>query len=214
MNQLKVYEFNQAKSLVTELVRLYKTNDVKTLQAHKDFLLNEIKSVFDKKDIDASEFLNDIDDIKLSRKRAGNLLEKLKTVVEEYEVPTNAEVNKLFKKVKKLKAPDFDEVDKKSLCFIAWNDLSSNRKYFIYKNRHNEFDGIYGELSPNKIKGFCKICNQESKVSLFLCKSKTSGDGTYKKKGDYICNDSEVCNQHLTDIEDLYGFVENVNEKL
>lgn len=213
MNQLKVYEFNQVKSLVNELLRLYRTNDVKTLQAHKDYILNEIKNVFDNKDIDASEFLKDIDDIKLSRKRVGQLLEKLKIVVEDYEVPTNAEVSKLFKKVKKLKIPDFDEVDKKAICFIAWNDLSSNRKYFIYKNRDHELDGIYGELSPNKIKGFCKICNQESKVSLFLCKSKTSGDGTYKKKGDYICSDSEVCNQHLTDIEDLYGFIENVNER-
>lgn len=213
MNQLKVYEFNQVKSLVTELVRLYKTNDVKTLQAHKDYLLNEIKSVFDKRDIDASEFLGEIDDIKLTRKRAGTLLEKLKPVVEAYEVPENSEVKKLFKKVKKLKTPDFDELDKKSLCFIAWNDPSSNRKYFIYKNRGDAFEGIYGELSPTKIKSFCKICNQESNVSLFLCKSKTSGDGTYKKKGDYICNDSEVCNHNLTDIEDLYSFVENVNEK-
>lgn len=213
MNQLKVYEFNQVKSLVTELVRLYKTNDVKTLQAHKDFLLNEIKSVFDNKDIDAGEFLKDIDDIKLSRKRAEHLLEKLRAVVEDYEMPSNPQVSKLFKKVKKLKVPDFDEMDKKSVCFIAWNDLSSNRKYFIYKNRDKQFDRIYSELSPNKIKGFCKICNQESKVSLFLCKSKTSGDGTYKKKGDYICSDSEVCNQHLTDIEDLYAFVENVSEK-
>lgn len=213
MNQLKVYEFNQVKCLVTGLLRLYRTNDVKTLQAHKDALLSEIKNVFDKKDIDAGDFLSDIDDVKLSRKRAENLLEKLKTVVEAYEVPSNAAVNKLFKKVKKLKVPDFDEMDKKAVAFIAWNDISSNRKYFIYKNKEHQFEGIYGELSPNKIKGFCKICNQESKVSLFLCKSKTSGDGTYRKKGDYICNDSEVCNQNLTDIEDLYGFIENVNLK-
>src|SRR5699024_5560459 len=130
--------FNQVKSLVNELLRLYRTNDVKTLQAHKDYILNEIKNVFDNKDIDASEFLKDIDDIKLSRKRVGQLLEKLKIVVEDYEVPTNAEVSKLFKKVKKLKIPDFDEVDKKAICFIAWNDLSSNRKYFIYKNRDHE----------------------------------------------------------------------------
>lgn len=89
MNQLKVYEFNQVHSLVTELVRLYKTNDIKTLQAHKDFLLNEIKSVFDNKGIDADEFLNAIDDIKLSRKRAEQLLEKLRAVVEDYEMPSN-----------------------------------------------------------------------------------------------------------------------------
>ncbi len=182
MNQLKVYEFNQVKSLVTELVRLYKTNDVKTLQAHKDFLLNEIKSVFDNKDIDAGEFLKDIDDVKLSRKRADQLLEKLRAVVEDYEMPSNPQVSKLFKKVKKLKVPDFGEMDKKSVCFIAWNDLSSNRKYFIYKNRDKQFDGIYGELSSNKIKDSVRSATKNPKFLCFYVNQKHPATAHIRKR--------------------------------
>lgn len=210
MTQLKVYEFNQIKFLLNELLALYKTNDVSTLRAHKDYLINEIKTVLNQKDIEAEEFLNNIDDVKLSRKRSEQELAKLKVYVEQYDFPSQATVNKLFKKVKKLNTPNFETLDARSLAFIAWNDISSNRKYFVFKNRDDQFEGMYGEMSPNKIKGFCNICNQESKVALFLCKSKTSGDGNYKKKGDYICHDSDVCNANLTGIENLYSFIENV----
>lgn len=210
MNKLKVYEYNQVKSLTSKLLNVYKTNDMTSHQSHKEYILNEIKNVFENTDADPSEFIAGIDDMKISRKKAELLLEKLKADVEDFELPTKKQIDKLFKKVKKLHGPDLDVVDTKSTAFLAWNDLSSNRKYFVFKNRDDEHEGMFGELSVNKIKGFCKICNQESKVSLFLNKLKTSGMGTYTKKGDYICHDSEVCNQHLEDINQLYDFIEHV----
>ena len=51
------------------------------------------------------------------------------------------------------------------------------------KNLDDKFEGIYGEISPNKVKGFCKICNQESDTSLFLNKTKhNKSSGTYTKR--------------------------------
>ena len=94
------------------------------------------------------------------------------------------------------------QIDTKEISYLGWNDNSSNRKYIVYKNLDDKFEGIYGEISPNKVKGFCKICNQESDTSLFLNKTKhNKSSGTYTKKGDYICYDSFKCNQNLNKID-------------
>src|SRR5699024_12376457 len=110
----------------------------------------------------------------------------------------------------KINVAEWKKGDKKKIIILGWNEINNNKKYFVFKNRDNEYEGMFGELSVNKIKGFCKICNQESQVSLFLNKSKTSGMGTYKKKGDYFCHDSDVCNRNLEDINHLYDFIEHV----
>lgn len=211
MDKLKVYEYNQIKNLVSELLKLYRTNDIRSHKNHKDLLLNDIELMLEVKNIDSTDFIKSLDDASLSKKKSEFLLQKLKIHVEEFELPSSAVISKLFKKVKKLKVPDLDLIDRKEISFLSWNDLSGNRKYFIYKNALDEYQGAYGEISSTKVKGFCKICNQESDVSLFLNKSKTSSDGTYKKKGDYICHDSMRCNSNLTDINDLYHFIDNLN---
>lgn len=210
MTQLKVYEFNQIKNDAIELYRVYQTNDIKLHQTHKDMLLSKIKGVLDNHNLDSIDFIEAIDDVRLSRKRLDLHLNKLKAQVDGFDILSEAAIGKLFKKVKKLKTPDFDLLDTKSTVFLAWNDLSTDRKYFIYRNQNDELKGNYGTISRKKVKGFCKICNQESDVSLFLSKSKTGNDGTYSKKGDYICNDSAVCNRNLTNIDDFYTFIESL----
>ncbi len=44
-------------------------------------------------------------------------------------------------------------------------------------------------------------------ISLFLATTKSSGDGTYTKKGNYICLDSDACNQHLYDLSFFHDFL-------
>ncbi len=189
---------------------MYQTNDVQLHQAHKELLLNKIKYVFDQHNLDSKTFIDSLDDVRLTRKKLDFHFNKLKPYVDGFEIPSDVQINKLFKKVKKLKTPDFDLVDRKSTVFLAWNDIATDRKYFIYRDTNDELKGTYGTLSRKKVKGFCKICNHESDVSLFLNKSKTGNDGTYSKKGDYICNDSVVCNRNLTNIDDFYAFIESL----
>lgn len=210
MTQLKVYEFNQIKNDASELYRVYQTNDVQLHQAHKELLLNKIKNVFDQHKLDSKVFIEALDDVRLTRKKLDFHFNKIKPYVDGFEIPSDVQINKLFKKVKKLKTPDFDLVDRKSTVFLAWNDIATDRKYFIYRDTNDELKGTYGTLSRKKVKGFCKICNHESDVSLFLSKSKTGNDGTYSKKGDYICNDSAICNSNLTNIDDFYAFIESL----
>ncbi|MFZ2484262.1 hypothetical protein [Streptococcus parauberis] len=68
------------------------------------------------------------------------------------------EITKLLRKVKKLKVPDFYTYDKKEIIYLAWREQSSNRKYVIYEEDNN-YAAFYGDLSTNKVKGFCKICH-------------------------------------------------------
>ncbi|UBH22416.1 FusB/FusC family EF-G-binding protein [Macrococcus armenti] len=209
MNQIKVYEFVKVKTLIYQLIRLYRTNDIKAHSTQKTVLLNEIEDIFQSYGIDVTEFIKAIDDVQLTKKKADHLLEGMKVHVQDFDMPTQAQLNKLFRKVKKLKAPDVNTMDTKETSYLGWNDVSANRKYIVYKNEADQFEGIYGEISPNKVKGFCNICNAESDVALFLNKTKQNkSEGTYTKKGDYICHDSVKCNQNLENIEALYEFVE------
>lgn len=208
MNKIEVYKFVKVKQLVYQLIKLYRTNDMNSHKTQKDFLLNEINDIFKEKEIDISDFITSIDDVKLTKKKAEHLLNELKVYIQDFEIPSSSQLEKIFRKVKKLKRPDINLIDTKEISYLGWNDNSSNRKYIVYKNLDDKFEGIYGEISPNKVKGFCKICNQESDTSLFLNKTKhNKSSGTYTKKGDYICYDSFKCNQNLDDINNLYEFI-------
>lgn len=94
--------------------------------------------------------------------------------------------------------------------FIGWNDVASNRKYIIYYNDFGNLDGFYGDISNQTVKGFCSICNKESRVTLFMRKTRTTSDGQYTKKGDYICFDSTVCNQQISDLSYFYHFLNKI----
>ncbi|TDL98677.1 hypothetical protein ERX27_02565 [Macrococcus brunensis] len=212
MNQIKVYDYIKVKNHVRQLLRIYKTNDLRTNKAEQERLLDEIEAVFSVHDIDVKEEVMKLDDKQLSKAKAEQVLHHLKQYVEPFEMPSQNEMERLFKKVKKLKVPNPETIDTQLISYIGWNDVSAHRKFIIYKDQDEQLHGIYGELSPTKVKGFCKICNKESDVSLFLNKTKASADGTYTKKGDYICHHSEVCNDNLDDIQHLYDFVDHISK--
>lgn len=211
MKQIKVYEFVRVNNLVTELIKLYRTNDLESHKVQIDIILSDIKSIFEAQEIDVSSFIEALDDVKLTKKKANRLLNGLRPYVEDFELPSTKQMDKLFRKVKKLKTPNVAELDTKALTYLGWNDNASNRKYIVYRDENGKLQGIFGDLSPNKVKGFCKICNQESDVSLFLNKTKhNKSEGTYTKKGDYICHDSFKCNQNLDNIDRLYDFINTI----
>ncbi|WP_414052491.1 FusB/FusC family EF-G-binding protein [Macrococcus animalis] len=208
---IKAYEFAQVMIKVNQLLKIYKTNDPTTNKAQKDIILDEIRAIYIINDIDASEYIIKLDDVRLSTARATMILSEMKQFVEPFEMPSAKHMEKLFKKVKKLKIPPSNQYDLQMMSYIGWNDNAASRKYIVYKGEDGTFKSLYGELSPSKVKGFCSICQHESDVSLFLNKTKANSDGTYTKKGDYICHDSNVCNQYLDDIEKLYNFISKVH---
>ena len=135
-------------------------------------------------------------DVTLKKEKAERLLEELKVIVLPFVQPTKPQIDKLFRKVKKLKHPHWNQLDLREHTYIGWNDPGSQKKFMIYYEEE-KLKGISGTLSPTINKGICSICQRTSNVSLFLSTTKTGSDGTYTKKGNYICHDSDQCNQQL-----------------
>ena len=136
-------------------------------------------------------------------------LDELKETVLPFKEPSTPQVTKAFRKVKKLKIPEWENMDLRNNTYVGWNDAGTQKK-FILAYRENKLIGVHGTLSPTIVKGVCSICQTITNVSMFLATTKSGGDGTYTKKGNYICHDSDTCNQQLTQPEYLEAFMENV----
>ncbi|MGM9950554.1 MAG: FusB/FusC family EF-G-binding protein [Lysinibacillus sp.] len=115
-------------------------------------------------------------------------------------------IKRLWKKEKKLKAP---KVTNPQVTFVAWDDSSTRTRFFVYE-QEGELTGVKGVLSAEQIKGVCALCRQHQSVSLFTTKEKGQIEGTYKKYSQYICADTEKCEQGIDSEEKLYGFMETV----
>lgn len=96
--------------------------------------------------------------------------------------------------------------------YIGWQDSATQRKFLIAEIEGN-LKGVLGVQSSRGIKSMCAICQQTEYVSLFLAKTKTASDGTYTKKGNYICVDSVKCNQQIEQKFGLNHFFEMTKDK-
>lgn len=63
---------------------------------------------------------------------------------------------------------------------------------------------------PIHLKGVCALCHKHSEVGMFHVKEKGKVEGTFTNRGNYICQDSQSCNNHLTSIEKVYEFVDRL----
>ena len=118
-------------------------------------------------------------------------------------------VKRLWKKEKKLKAP---KVTNPQVTFVAWDDTSTRTRFFVYE-QEGELTGVKGVLSTEQIKGVCALCRQHQSLSLFTTKEKGQIEGTYKKYSQYICADTEKCEQGIDTEEKLYSFMETVKPR-
>ncbi|HLO12924.1 MAG TPA: FusB/FusC family EF-G-binding protein, partial [Pseudoneobacillus sp.] len=121
-------------------------------------------------------------------------------------------VKKLFPKAKKLRLPDLHDMDLKEVTFLGWNDKGTNKKYII-ANQPNGFIGLEGSFTPASKKGICTLCSKHSNVGLFMSETKGTVQGTYTRRGNYICQDSMKCNENIISLEKLEGFVELLKGK-
>ncbi|MFC6180759.1 FusB/FusC family EF-G-binding protein [Lactiplantibacillus daowaiensis] len=148
----------------------------------------------------------------LTRADAAQLLETLVPMVVPFPQLTAKQLAKLFRKVKKLKQPTWADLKRYELTYLGWNDGGNQKKYLVAPY-HDQLIGIQGELSPKTVKGVCAICQTIGNVALFMATTKASGLGTYTKKGNYICRDSNQCNRQLTDPQALTDFLTVVQPK-
>lgn len=110
--------------------------------------------------------------------------------------------------MKKLKAPSADSIDLTSISYISWIDKGSNKKFIIAQDLYTQkLKGIQGTFKPINQKGICTLCHSYEEVGMFTAEIKGTVQGTFTQRGNYICQDSEACNQNLLTLDRLHDFM-------
>ncbi|MDW3909500.1 FusD family fusidic acid resistance EF-G-binding protein [Staphylococcus saprophyticus] len=209
--QLYPYQFNYIKERVAHLVNAYNSvNDPNTIASIKDITRDEILNTFNSRDTTIRSNVEKLMNVQLTKEQAQKILTTIQMYVKPFEHPSKKQVTNLFKKVKKLKTPLISDEVLQTSTYIGWNDIASNRKFIIYYDNFGKLNGVYGDISNQTVKGFCSICNKESRVALFMRKTRTGNDGQYTKKGDYICFDSTLCNHQISYLSHFHHFLNKI----
>jgi hypothetical protein len=207
MTTIEPYQYNFIKHQVQQLVRTYQSvNDRQTVRTVEALTEEAITAFFSSEDQEALSIIRQFFDSSMTIAKSQVILEQLKDFVAPFQMPSVKQTEKMFRKVKKLKVPDFTQMDLRDYTYLAWDDIGSQSKFLIVKGQKG-YRGIYGHVSTEAKKGICPLCQHESTVSMFLSLTKSGGDGTYTKRGNYICRDSEKCNQHIEQRENLDEFI-------
>ncbi|MGO2890978.1 FusB/FusC family EF-G-binding protein [Enterococcus devriesei] len=208
---MQPYEYGYCKQQISELVAAYHSvNDKQTINTLQTLIKSKTAEIFSRDTLLETyweQFLN----TSLTRDKFEKLFDELKAFVVPMNIPTTKQIDKCFRKVKKMHYPELMMTDFTELSYLGWNDSGTNRKYLM-RQIDGRFSGIYGSFSTDIQKGHCAICNQISTVSFFLATTKSAGDGTYTKKGNYICTDSNQCNRQLTQLETFERFWETISK--
>ena len=68
-------------------------------------------------------------DRRLTRARAEKYLDELKETVLPFKEPSTPQVTKVFRKVKKLKIPEWENMDLRNNTYVGWNDAGLRKIY-------------------------------------------------------------------------------------
>ncbi|HZG72547.1 MAG TPA: FusB/FusC family EF-G-binding protein [Chondromyces sp.] len=200
-------QYNFIKAQTQILINGHSTiNEESVLAALKSMAEEKVLQLFPNSSEEQQQLLHPIVYIE-EKAQAEKFLLKLKPYVIPFKEVTEQTIKKLFPKVKKLKVPSLEEMDRREISYVGWNDRGSNKKYIIalYENK---LIGLQGTFQTNHQKGICAICNGYEEVGMFLSEGKGAEKGTFIKRGNYICQDSQICNQNLTTLDKLNNFIE------
>jgi Holliday junction resolvasome RuvABC DNA-binding subunit len=199
-------QYNFIKMQTKILVSGHSTvNDVGVLHALKSLSIEKVLNLFSNINDDQKQLLDPIVHIK-DKEDAGEFLIQLKPYVLPFKTVTEQTIKKLFPKAKKLKVPSLENMDRKELSYLGWKDKGSNKKYIVAE-RDNKLIGLQGTIKSANQKGICTLCNRHEEVEMFISESRGTTQGTFIKRGNYICQDSQICNQNITELDKLHDFI-------
>ncbi|QCR34071.1 FusB/FusC family EF-G-binding protein [Lysinibacillus sp. SGAir0095] len=202
-------QFQFVKKQAKKVLNTYTTSkDQKVIQAIQALVQEEINTKITFSDIEQQLLLQPIFDIK-SKEQLEQFLANIKQYVKPFKKPTETELKKLFPKDKKLKLPKLETYDWQETSYLSWFDSGTNRKYIVYRE-DGVLKGVRGTYSHSSKVGICTVCNQHAKVGMLLVSKKGADLGTYTKRGNYICEDSEFCNGSLSDLDKFTNFINNL----
>ncbi|MGI2328169.1 FusB/FusC family EF-G-binding protein [Planococcus sp. YIM B11945] len=197
---------DQAKILVTGQAT---SNDAEVLSVLRHLAQEKVFKQFPALTIEQQAVLSPLTQVKETAD-AEAFLEQLRPYILPFKAVTDQGLKKLFPKAKKLKGPKLDALDFKKLSYIGW--IESSTLMYLVTEKDGVLHGVHGTLTRSHKKGICSICNRHSDVGLFTAKTKTSGQDNFVKRGNYICQDNEVCNNNIYSLDRLNDFVERLQK--
>ncbi|MGG1660112.1 FusB/FusC family EF-G-binding protein [Brevibacillus sp. NRS-1366] len=203
---IKSHHYNFIRAQAQILINGHaNSSDTAVLNALKDIAKEKVFHLFNELSDEQKELLTPIQTIENKADKKKFLAEIYPFVIPFREV-TEQTLKKLFPKVKKLKVPKLETLDWKEMSYLGWIDEGSNKKYIV-TYLENKLIGIHGTFTSINQKGVCALCNGYEELGMFIAEVKGSGDGTFLKKGNYICEDSQQCNRNITAVDKLHDFV-------
>jgi hypothetical protein len=208
---IKNDQYNFIKAQTKVLINGHSNaSDPNVLKALTALALEKVISLIPEPTQEQRELLEPIASIK-DKQDAEVFLARLKPLVIPFRGVSEKALQKLFPKVKKLKLPDLENIDLKEITYLGWNDIGQERRYIV-TDIEGKLTGIRGTFRNHSQKGVCSICNSIGDVGMFITESKPAANGTFKNRGNYICQDSQVCNQNLQSEEKLHEFIEHLRD--
>lgn len=200
-------QFNFIKNQTQGLINGHATvNDQAVLNALKSLTGEKVLSLFENLNEEQKQLMHTIVDVK-EKADAEVFLEQIKDFVIPFKELTETSIKKLFPKVKKLKIPSLEDQDFKEVSYLGWTDKGSNKKFLVVEH-HNKIVGISGSYKNTNKKGICTLCNRFEEIGMFTSAAKGATQDAFIKRGNYICQDSQKCNNNITSLDKLKDFVE------
>ncbi|MGI8316252.1 FusB/FusC family EF-G-binding protein [Halobacillus mangrovi] len=200
-------QYNYIQDQTRNLVQGHTTtNDAAVTQALKSLTLEKVLECFDHLTENQKSLLQQVECIK-DETEAIFFLSRIKQHIIPFPKLDEKEIKDLFPKVKKLKIPDINHINWNELSYLSWNDHGSNRKYLIHF-KQGEYYSLRGSFTPSAQKGICTICNEYEHVGMFTATLKGGPSDNRVRRGNYICQDSQSCNQNLKSLKSLDSFIQ------
>jgi len=203
-------QYNFIRTQIQVLVNAHSTvNDRIVLRALKSLTHEKVFTMFPDINEEQIQLLSPIITIK-DKSEAEKVLAQIKPYVFPFKKISEQAIKKLFPKAKKLKTPILENLDLTEITYLGWDDIGSNKKYIVtYYNQ--KLIGLQGTFNLVNKKGICTFCHKFEEIGMFMTKTKGSEQGTFTKRGNYICQDSKKCNQNITSLDKLHDFIQLVN---
>ncbi|CAI6085023.1 FusB/FusC family EF-G-binding protein [Cohnella sp. JJ-181] len=210
---IRNHQYNLIKKQIELLQRTCATvADPKIVASVRSNIQCKIAEAFPDADAAAREMLNRGSELSTANE-CQQYLAALDTVRIPFEPGTEQQLKKLFPKIKKLKLPEIAAMNMRDLSYLGWTDIAANKQFIVY-GLDDRLAGVEGRITPTNKKGACFACNRQTEVALFTAIAKSrpahASPDYYKAFGQYMCIDSAVCNQNITDLTALEQFVRQI----
>ncbi|PAD21513.1 FusB/FusC family EF-G-binding protein [Terribacillus saccharophilus] len=201
-------QYNFIARQVSHIINAYATvNHRDTLDGVKLHAFSKVEEMLPEMNGVQETLLNRLLEIE-DEIEAEAFLSELKQYVIPFRRVSKKTVEKLFPKAKKLQLPDLNVLDYQSLSYIGWFDSRAHKQHLIFEYQ-GKLKGISGVFDTSSTQGFCTLCHNFEDVGLFVARVR-SGKETYVNRGNYICKNSQSCNEQLTDLTRVDAFLDNL----